>query len=306
MSARANVISHDQHGFCVVLRRLSDPGYAGGAEAKEVPVPIITVSRGSFSGGKMLAEAVAQKLGYRCIDRDQIIQKAEAWGVSQEDLRKAIEKPPTFFGQSVQTKYVYLAFIQAALTEEVRSGKGVYHGLGAHLLLGKVPHVLRTRIIAPMEFRIAQVQERFKCIRKEAMDYIEKVDRDRRQWTKFLYDVDWADASLYDLVLNLEQMSVPEACDVVCAASQLKCFEFTPACQKAIDDLALASQVKAHLAMHPATANLQFEIEADGGSVTLKGDVISPDQARQIRQIVRDVPGVASVELGQLKLVVHI
>ena len=269
-------------------------------------MPIITVSRGSFSGGKMLAEAVAQKLGYRCIDRDQIIQKAEAWGVSQEDLRAAIEKPPSFFGQSAQTKYIYLTFIQAALAEEVRSGKGVYHGLGGHLLLRKGPRVLRTRIIAPMEFRIAQVQGRFKCTRREAIDNIEEVDRDRRRWTKFLYDVDWTDPSLYDLVLNLEQMSLQEACDVVCAASQLECFEFTLACQKAIDDLALASRIKASLAVHSATANLQFEIEADDGSVAVRGDIISPDQARQIGQIVRAVPGVTSLELGQLKLMLHI
>ncbi len=44
-------------------------------------MPIITISRGSFSGGKMLAESVAKVLGYRCIDRDQIIQKAATWGV---------------------------------------------------------------------------------------------------------------------------------------------------------------------------------------------------------------------------------
>jgi len=268
-------------------------------------VPIITVSRGSFSGGKLLAEAVAQKLGYRCIDRDQILQKAEAWGVSPDDLRAAIEKPPTFFGQSAQTKYVYLALIQAALTEEVRTGKAVYHGLGGHLLLGKGPHVLRTRIIAPMEFRIEKVQGRCQYTRKEAIEYIEKVDQDRRRWTKFLYDVDWTDASLYDLVLNLEQMSLPEACEVVCAVSRLNCFEFSPVCQKAIDDLALASHVKASLAMNPATASFQFEVEADGGSVSVKGGIVSPAQAHLVDDIVRSVPGVVSVRLGQLQLVVR-
>ncbi len=269
-------------------------------------MPIITVSRGSFSGGKMLAEAVAQKLGYRCIDRNQIIQKAEAWGVSQMDLRTAIEKPPTFFGQSAQTKYIYLAFIQAALTEEVRTGKAIYHGLGGHLLLGKGAHVLRTRIIAPMEVRIEAVQGRCQYSRKDAIEYIESVDQDRRKWTKFLYGIDWTDPSLYDLVLDLENMSLQEACEVVCTVSQLKSFEFTPACQKAIDDLAVASHVKASLAMHPATASFQFDVEADGGSVAVKGNIISPDQAQQVAQIVRDVPGVACAELGQLKLVAHI
>ena len=30
---------------------------------------IITVSRGTFSGGQSLAECVAEKLGYRCLPR---------------------------------------------------------------------------------------------------------------------------------------------------------------------------------------------------------------------------------------------
>jgi cytidylate kinase len=269
-------------------------------------VPIITISRGSFSGGKMVAEGVAQMLGCRCIDRDRIVQKAEAWGVSQDDLRTAIEKPPSFLGQSPQTRYRYLAFIQAALTEEARTGKAIYHGLAAHLLFGKGPHVLRTRIIAPMEFRIEQVHNRLRCNRKEAIAYIEKVDEDRRKWTKFLYDLDWTDASLYDLVLNLEQMNVQEACDVICSASRLKCFESTPDSQRVMDDLAMASRVKANLAMDAATANLQFEVVAEGGSVTVKGDIVSPGQAKRIGEIVRGMPGVAAVKLSQLELATHI
>ena len=269
-------------------------------------MPIITISRGSFSGAKMLAECVAQKLGYRCIDRDQVIQKAGAWGVSQDDLRAAIEMPPSFLGQSPQTKYIYLAFIQAALIEEVRTGKAIYHGLAGHLLLGKGPHVLRTRIIAPMEFRIDKVRNRLGLNRKEAIAYIEKTDQDRRKWTRFLYDVDWTDASLYDIVLNLEQMNLQEACDVICSVSQLKCFEFTPDSQRAMDDLAMASRVKAALAMDPATADFQFEIVAKGGSVSVKGGIVSPAQAKAIGDIVRGVPGVAELELRQLKLVAHI
>lgn len=269
-------------------------------------MPIITISRGSFSGGKMVAECVAQKLGYRCIDRDQIIQQAQIWGVSQDDLRAAIDKPPSFLGQSPQTRYRYLAFIQAALAEEARSGKAIYHGLAAHLLLGNRAHVLRTRIIAPMEFRIDQVHNRLKCNRKEAIAYIKKVDEDRRKWTKFLYDVDWTDASLYDLVLNLERMNLQEACDVICSVAQLKCFEFTPDSQRAMDDLALASCVKANLAMDPLTADFQFEVASEAGSVSVKGGIVSSDQVKRIGDIVRAVPGVVKVELRQLELVTYI
>jgi len=269
---------------------------------KEVLVPIITISRGSFSGGKMLAQALAKRLGYRSIDRDQVIQKAAAWGVSQEDLRTAIEKPPAFLGQSQHTKYIYLAFIQAALTEEVRSGNAIYHGLAGHLLLGKGPHVLRTRIIAPMEFRIAKVQERLQYSRKDAVTYIEKMDDDRRKWTQFLYSVDWRDASLYDLVLNLEQMSLEEACDVISTTSRLSCFASTPETQKALDDLAKASHVKASLAMNPATSDLQFNVMARQGSVFIKGEIVSPQQVKTVARIARTVPGVAEVNVEELEL----
>ncbi len=265
-------------------------------------MPIITISRGSFSGGKMLAEALAKKLGYRCIDREQIIHQAAAWGVSQDDLRTAIERPPTFLGQSQHTKYIYLAFIQAALTESVRTGDAIYHGLAGHLLLGKGHHVLRTRIIAPMEFRIAKVQDRLNFNRKQAIAYIEKTDEDRRKWTQFLYGVDWADASLYDVVLNLEQMTVDEACDVICSISELKCFEFTRESQSAIDDLATASRIKASLAINPATSDLQLEVIAQGKVVSIKGDIVSPDQAKKIGSIVRALPGITEVHLDQLQL----
>jgi cytidylate kinase len=250
----------------------------------------------------MLAAALAKSLGYRSLDRDQLIQKAAAWGVSQDDLRTAIEKPPSFLGQSQHTKYIYLAFIQAALTEEVRTGNVIYHGLAGHLLLGKGPHVLRTRIIAPMEFRIGKVQDRLKYNRKEAIAYIEKMDEDRRKWTQFLYGVDWRDASLYDLVLNLEQMSLEEACEVICFVSRLKCFALTPERQRAMDDLARASRVKANLAMNPATSELQFEVVAHGGSVSIKGDIISPDQIKKISSIAGAVPGITEVHLDQLAL----
>jgi len=267
---------------------------------------IITISQGSYSGGRMLAEAVSRRLSYRCVHRDQVISKAAEWGVSQEDLRTAIEKPPSFFGQSQHTKYLYLAFIQAALTEEVRSGNAIYTGLAGHLLLGKGQHVLRTRIIAPMEFRIAMVEYRRQYSRKEAIAYIERKDEERRKWTRFLYGVDWTDASLYDLVLNLEQMSLVEACDVLCRLVESGCFQTTPETQGDLDNLALASRVKANLAMNPDTSDLQFEIAAQAGSIFLKGEIDTPGQLRKIRSLVENISGVREVTLKELSLVTRI
>ena len=123
---------------------------------------VITISRGSFSGGKILAECLAQRLGYRCVDRDVIVERAAAYGVSQDDIREALEKPPGFMERFNHKRYLYLALVQAALCEEVRTGNAVYHGLAGHLLLKGGRPILRTRIIAPLEFRIQMVRDRLK------------------------------------------------------------------------------------------------------------------------------------------------
>lgn len=267
---------------------------------------IITISQGSFSGGRMLAEAVSRRLGYSSVDREFVIARATAWGVSQEELRTTMQKPPSFFGQSPQNKYRYLAFIQAALTEHVRGGNAIYHGLAAHLLLGKGRQVLRTRVVAPMSFRVSMLELREGCSRKEAINQIERVDEERRKWTRFLYGVDWTDPSLYDLVLNLEQVNLVDASDVICTLAASPRFQPTAETMADLENLALASAVKAHLAMNPETRNLQFEVSAEAGSVSLKSEVDSPQQAKAIRAIVKGIPGVRSVSSNELALVSRI
>ncbi|MFY9725292.1 MAG: cytidylate kinase family protein [Bryobacteraceae bacterium] len=261
---------------------------------------VITISRGSFSGGKMLAECVSQELGYRCVDRDVIVERAAAHGVSHEELRDALQKPPTFLERLRHKKYLYLVLIQAALIEEVRTGKAVYHGNAGHLLLKGGPHILRVRIIAPMELRVKLSQDRLKLSRAEALDYIARMDQDRRKWTQYLYGVDWGEASNYDVVLNLEFMNISEACQGVCTLARQRCFEFTPACQAAMDDLALGSRVRSELALNGATSHLEVEVVAKDRAVRIIGSVSNLREADEVRHIVAAVPGVETINLDEL------
>lgn len=261
---------------------------------------VITISRGSFSGGKTLAECLARRLGYRCIDRDVIVERAAAYGVSQQELRDALEKPPSFLERFKHKRYLYLVLIQAALTEEVRTGKAIYHGLAGHLLLKGGQPILRTRIIAPMEMRVRMIQDRLKYSQREAIAYIEKVDEDRRKWTQFLYGVDWGDPSLYDIVLNLEHIDIEEACHIISSMVIERCFEFTPECQVKMDDLALASRVRADLAIHPSTSDLEFEVTANSGIVAIQGKVSSLGQLEDVQRIAKAVPGVTILNVDRL------
>lgn len=260
---------------------------------------VITISRGSFSGGKMLGECLADKLGYRCIDRDVIVERAAAYGVPPADLRAALSKPPSFWDRFRHKRYLYLTVIQAALTEEVQAGRAVYHGNAGHLLLRGVSHVVRVRVIAPMPYRVALVRDQLSMDEGEALAYILKMDQDRMKWTQYLYGVDWGDPALYDLVVSCEFLGIPDACRVVAETAASRCSAETPESQAAMDDVALASRVGANLAIAPPTANLEVEVSAVCGAVRVRSSTPSRGLPADVETIVRKVPGVVDVEMDR-------
>ncbi len=262
---------------------------------------VVTISRGSFSGGKKLAECLAQRLGYRCIDRDVIVEKAAAAGVSQQELHEALQKPPTFLERFTHKKYLYLTLIQAALADEVRTGRVVYHGNAGHLLLTAGPPVLRVRLIAPLRLRVAMARERLRLTEQEAVDYIRRRDDERRRWTQYLYGADWGDPSLYDVVVNIEYITVPEACRALAALVRARAsYEFGPEYRAILEDLATASRVRAKLALTPETSHLEFSVLSRNGVVHLRGKVPNLDLLPRIEQIAVSVPGVQKVNLTEV------
>lgn len=264
---------------------------------------IITISRGTFSGGKMLAECLGQRLGYRCIDRDVLAEKAATPRASQRDIRAALDEPPVIPGRFNHKRYLYLALIQAALAEEVCGGKAVYHGLAGHLLLKGAPVLLRLRIVAPLEFRIKRAQERLNLTRDEVITHIARMDQDRRRWTQFLYGVDWGDPALYDLVINLERITIDQACSLVISMIDRPEFEFSRDRENSMKDLALAARVRAELALNPFTSNLEVDVEASGGVVSIRGSLF--EQVEAVKRVAGAVPRVVGLTVEDLAPLVN-
>jgi cytidylate kinase len=256
---------------------------------------IITISRGTFSGGRNLAECVAEKLGYHCLARLSLHEAAKRYGVSDEELSEAISETPGILERLSSERMRYLACARAALVKEVKDDNVVYHGLAGHFLLQGVPHVLRVRVIANTEFRIKGAMERNRLTKKEAIDYIKKMDEKRVRWTKFLYHVDWHDPSLFDLVINIDHFDISDACEIISHTVHLDRFKTTPEAQKMMNDLALSTEVRAIVATNKGVADSGLEVEADGGVITLRGTVESMQDADRIREIVKAVSGVKSI-----------
>jgi len=269
-------------------------------------MPIITISRGSMSGGQALAECVAAALGLPCVGRELLVAAAGKIGVSVDLIGDKLESSPSLWERLTTERSFYLIAAQAALAELVASGDVVYHGHAGHLMLRGVPAVLRVRLIAPMSMRLRAVMERQQLRPEAAAEYIKKVDEARVRWSRFLYGVDLREPSLYDLVVSMESMSIRSACGIVTAAASQPEFRVTDEVRQKLSDFVLACRVRLAYATQPASRGLELSVRADHGLVAVSGEV--PQAARlasattrveqELRAIAAAVEGVVGVDLN--------
>jgi cytidylate kinase len=257
---------------------------------------IITISRGTYSGGKTLAECLGKTLGYRLLSREELVQAtARRFGASQDELAAALSHKPGFLDRQRFTRRGYVACVQAELTSAVQGDNVVYQGQAGHLLLSKVPHHLRLKVVADTEYRIKAAMERANCTRDRAIQYIKQLDEARDAWVRWVYGVDRNDPATYDFVINLEHFPISSACQTVAEIVQ-RDFQTTPESQRMLDDLVVTSGIKARLAMDRTVPDDCLEIEAKDGVITITGTARSLDDAKKVRDLVHGIPGVRRVE----------
>ncbi len=256
---------------------------------------IITISRGTFTGGEALAAVVADRLGYRCLSREAILETARSYGVPIDKLRAAMDTPPTLWERLVGERTAYLVYVRAALSSQALADNLVFHGYVGHFLLPGIPQVLSVRVIADPEFRLQAAMKQQPYGRVEARAHIEKVDRERQRWVRFLFGVDWEDPHLYDMVVNLSRMTLETACDTVIRLAEHPEFRSTDSSRQALQDLALGSHVAALLAQDPRTNEAKLDVVASGGLLTITGMAWSPAVLDAVPEVARKVDGVMDV-----------
>jgi cytidylate kinase len=237
---------------------------------------IITISRGSYSRGKEVAEKVAHRLGYACISRDIVLDASEIFNVPELKLERAIHDAPSLLDRFSYGKERYIAYIQAALLKLFREDNVVYHGLAGHFFVQGIGHALKVRITADMEDRVRLETARKNISAKEALRLLKEDDEQRRRWSRWLYGIDTCDPSLYDLVLHLKHLTTDEAADIICHAVRLDRFRTTAESRQTMKDLALAAQVRAALVEKVPDIN----VSCDHGDIHIaaKANVLSQEK----------------------------
>jgi cytidylate kinase len=258
---------------------------------------IITISRGTFSGAKALAEAVAQKLDYKYVSREEIIQDIAKYGIPEKKLTSVLKKAPSFWNRYNHTKWRYLKLVRFAILEKAVSHNIVYHGHGGHCLLNEHYWTLRVKLIATKEYRIEQVMIKRNLSRDDAIQYIHDIDESRKKWTEFLYGIDWNDPSCFDMILNIQLLDVESASDAVVTMAQKEPFKPSDISDKIIRQMYLASKVELALLREKKTSLLNINVNCRReGVIELKETPGAKGLQPLIMDVVRNVDGVKEIK----------
>jgi len=262
---------------------------------------IITIQRGTKSGGEELARCLAEQLGYPLIGREVLQEAAAQLGVPAEDVGEKMEERPGRFGRTPLITKLYVAAVRATLAENSLEGNLVYHGLAGGFLLRKLPGVLRIRLIAPLEYRIQALMRSHGMNDAAAEAYIKDVDDARARWVKNVYGQDNNDPSRYDMVLNLGSFSPAEACEVALTAARRPEFEMTPERLEEVREFHTTCQVRLALLEDLGTQTLDLDATVSGGLAVVTGEAPlfnTGEVSKRITEIAAAVPGVKEVRLA--------
>ena len=256
---------------------------------------VITISRGSYSRGKEIAEKVAAKLGYECISRDLLLEVSKELNIPELKLVRAIHDAPGILDR-LNGKEKYIALIKSALLKHLKEDNIVYHGLAGHFFVKDVPHVLKVRVLSDMKDRVLLEMERENIDAEEARRVLEKDDRERREWSRGLYGIDTADPSLYDLVVHIKQLTVDDAVDMICNCVSKEQFNTTPESQRIIEDMALSASI------HNALLNVGPDIDVcvDKGTAYIETEAAVSDEGNythEIRSVVETFDAISDIKI---------
>lgn len=258
-------------------------------------MPIISISRGSYHRGKEVAQAVAETLRYECISRGSLLENSDEFDIPEIKLMPNVKHAAQVLERFSFGRERFINYMSSSLLRFLKKDNHVYHGLAGQFFVEGVRHVIKIRIIADLDERVASEAERKHISKDDARLQLIQDDEERRKWAMLLYGIDISDPSCYDMVLNISTMGVEEAVELIRQCANFSCYQATAESTRKIQDLALMAEVKAALFDYP-----QAGVYVDRGAVRVQVKV--PEEQghiiqRRMETILQGLDGIESTEI---------
>jgi cytidylate kinase len=204
--------------------------------------PAITVSRSLGSGGSLIGYHLAQRLGWRYLDRRILRRAAAGLGMEVEDLDRQEERPDSFLERlllmlgaaSPEVPYTPPAEVplygEEIFAEERRimeqalaQAPAVLVGRGGFVAFKDRPSTFHVHVRAATEFRIQRLLEIGKAGSVRAAEkLIRQSDQDRAAFIKEISGLDWQDPRNFHLVVDPSRDGFPACENYILEARRLR------------------------------------------------------------------------------------
>jgi len=204
---------------------------------------VITIGRYCGSGGSVVANMLAEKLGIEVYDRKILSLASNDSGINEEtfeqadeDLRRSLlykVSRSAYDGEPIitadardnvsDTANRNLYNYQERVIKGLADGSScVIIGRCADYMLRDRYNVLRVFISSTRESRAERESKRSRITLSEAFQKVDKIDRKRSDYYRFYTGQTWADPAQYDLCLNTDVYTFEQCVDMIIAALKVK------------------------------------------------------------------------------------
>ena len=198
-------------------------------ELDESVYPVVTISREPGSGGRIIAESLAEKFNLDLFNQGMIHRMAESTKVSKQVLETLDEKGlnvlDNWIASLVDSKHLwpdqYLKHLMKVILTIGKHGRAVIVGRGANFILSPESR-FRVRVIAPIDTRIGNISRDYDVSAKKAKRRMIRTESDRRAFIRKYFNSDIGESVNYDLVINTDTVRVENAVEAIGSAAGLK------------------------------------------------------------------------------------
>ena len=188
---------------------------------------LINIGRQFGAGGRGVAALLGERLDIPVYDNELIRKAAEESGFSPAFFKKSDERKRLFrfgslFGLNRASSYAPSAidgtelfrYQSQAIRDIAQQGSAIFLGRASDYVLRDM-ECLDVFICAPMEDRVKRVCERTGMEAAEAEKYIQRKEKNRRDYYNFFTLGNWGVASNYDLCLDSSLVGLEGCADLI-------------------------------------------------------------------------------------------
>jgi len=199
--------------------------YSQAERQAEPRLPTITLSMEPGSGGSIVAQKIADRLGFDLFNRE-IIEAIAKSSEIRETVIASLEKDrlsgmEDFIASLVKDYYIhpdlYLEHLLKVISTIAKHGRAVLVGRGANFIL-PTHEIFAVRVIAPLEIRIRNVALNYKVAEEEAKRRVIRRESRRKAFVRHSFNADISDPLHYDMIINTGKMKIDAAVEAVIAA----------------------------------------------------------------------------------------